>query len=126
MKTDNELIAEFDGAEFINDAPDVYPDGYYMWLDKERVSLPLCSDDFQYDTSWDWLIPVVEKIEGLDDNGGFFDCHFQILRNGSFVIDRCGETVIEIYGNDKLKATYKAVIQFIKWYNENTIKQNES
>ena len=50
---DNKLIAEFMGL------PIVEHDG--MWYNPEDTNMK-----FNYDTSWDWLMPVVEKIEKLE------------------------------------------------------------
>ena len=66
-----------------------------------------------YHSSWDWLMPVVEKIESLRDaNGNAY----------RFTIDMCNaqieETNIEILGGRfKLDTTYYAVVQFINQYN---------
>ena len=49
-------------------------------------------DELKYHKSWDWLMPVVEKIYSLDAHIDFF-------------------RVIN------LEATYKAVVEFIKQYN---------
>lgn len=70
--------------------------------------------------SWDFLMPVVEKIESLSYNKGR---HYYIHITQShvqFLIDRTNETPFSKWGstNNKLQAIYKAVIQFIKWYNE--------
>ena len=59
----NKLIAEFmglsikEGVCYYTDADDMFP----MGIEVEEPYLP-------YHTSWDWLMPVVEKIEngGLD------------------------------------------------------------
>jgi hypothetical protein len=54
---DNKLIAEFmglsikEGVCYYTDADDMFP----MGVEVEEPHLP-------YDTSWDWLMPVVEKI----------------------------------------------------------------
>lgn len=85
----------------------------------------------QYHTSWEWLMPVVEKIEALKNgpinvnkvwitiNGcecgiwTYFDVN-EILRSagndGKFRVKRRGES--------KIEATFLAVIDFITWYNE--------
>ena len=63
---DNKLIAEFmglsikEGVCYYTDADDMFP----MGIEVEEPYLP-------YHTSWDWLMPVVEKIEndGLDPHG---------------------------------------------------------
>ena len=73
-----------------------------------------CFDELLFHTSWDWLMPVVEKIEGLrDENGNAY----------RFTIDMCNaqieETNIEILGGAfKIDTTYKAVVEFIKQYNK--------
>jgi hypothetical protein len=71
-------------------------------------------ESMEYHTSWDWLMPVVEKIEGLRDSKG---------NAYRFIIDMCNAQIeganIEILGGAfKLETTYKAVVEFIKWYNE--------
>jgi len=81
-------------------------------------------NELLFHSSWDWLMPVVEKIESLifDDDEYY---NFNIL-GGCYVI------VISSHGNDlitsdrgqsKLECTYNAVIEFIKWYNENAAKK---
>jgi hypothetical protein len=90
---DNKLIAEFMGME------DHQEMGEYVTPN--------------YNTSWDWLMTVVEKIESLrDENGNAY----------RFTIDMCNaqieETNIEILGGAfKIDTTYKAVVQFINQYN---------
>ena len=68
---DNKLIAEFMGSNL---------NGLESWQYEEEL---------QYHTSWDWLMPVVEKIYQLDSNADFF-------------------------GSINLEATYKEVVEFIK------------
>ena len=73
---DNKLIAEFMGEEFMEaslDGNDFYP---------------------QFHTSWDWLMPVIDKIYSLDSNVDFF------------------KTI-------NINNTYNEVVQFINEYNNN-------
>ena len=79
----NKLIAEFMGVH------EIMHDGYseYELPSNEIVQ------NLQYHTSWDWLMPVVEKIYQLDSNADFF-------------------------GSINLEATYKEVVEFIKTYND--------
>ena len=128
MKTDNELIAEFMGAEFVNDDLDNFPNGYYI---NHREMLPSW---FDYDNSWDWLMPVVEKIRTLEYSnalyGGnwtdmIFDetcviCEFPQAYFGDKgkIVNRCSEIIACQSGNTMIEATYKAVVEFIKWYNQ--------
>jgi hypothetical protein len=57
---DNKLIAEFMGHTFA----DYDLGGLHYLIDGNYVEY----NSLQYDASWDWLMPVVEKIEndGLD------------------------------------------------------------
>jgi len=79
-------------------------------------------DEFvSYDSSWDWLMPVVEKIEKTNrkvEISGYvcFIYPNETLEN----YDEYNYEVTTVYST-KIEATYVAVIKFIKWYN----KQNK-
>lgn len=98
--TDNELIAEFMGRK------------YGLNADKNGY--------LKYDTSWDHLMPVVEKIETLDINGYKFST--EIIGKQCFIeseIRRSGTKMLIFSktGTSKIDAIYKSVILFITWYN---------
>lgn len=72
-------------------------------------------------SSWDWLMPVVEKIESLEIDGfpfvftmttcNIFFEHPLILDNSYIVqVERTENMMNDIY---------IAVVEFIKWYNQN-------
>ena len=95
-KTDNELIAEFMGMK--------YSDERY-WS--------------KFKTSWDWLMPVVEKIECTktddeDNSDSFFNVMIEVFECNINGRDIC----ICENGNTKLEATYRAVVKFINQYNK--------
>jgi hypothetical protein len=75
--------------------------------------------DLKFHSSWDWLMPVVEKIELIET------IDVDILQNGTRIYEwRSGGLVIadnvaNISYDRKIEHTYDAVIQFIKWFNEN-------
>lgn len=101
----NKLIAEFMGATLVDWLSEVDPT-YNL---KENSCIYRISE-MQYHASWDWLMPVVEKIEqdksiafGLVRNGAKF------LKDGNVIADSVCDT--------KIDAVYYAVIQFIEWYN---------
>ena len=73
------------------------------------------SYDLLYHTSWNWLMPVVEKIETLGLNIPI-DIHW----HGTYIGDRKSNHRIIGYvkGGKRLNHTYDAVVEFIKWYNE--------
>jgi len=98
MKTTegNKLIAEFMGNEKVLSDKTLYNI-------KEQGSLVYDLNELKYHSSWDWLMPVVTKcldiyhIEQMND-----DLNFKFY-------DSIGD----------IKKTYKAVVEFIKFYNEN-------
>jgi len=110
----NKLIAEFMGA--IPDTGETegafggirFPHGY------DRTIALL------YDTSWDWLMPVVEKIEDID--GGKYDIN--ILKNGTQIFEYSSggkvivNNVADISFSNKIEHTYQAVVEFINFYNQ--------
>jgi len=105
MKTDNELIAEFMGSTYIKDGTMRY------WIIDGRNHSTL-----HYETSWDWLMPVVEKIKlSYDVSIRFYsgDCTCYINKQTLEGIE------ISSFGNfePSIMNVYKAVVKFIKWYN---------
>ena len=85
-----------------------------------------------FHTSWDWLMPVVEKIEDFYIISGK-ELEFQVVQYEDEVkiiakyLDKKWETIVEISadGSGKKKNTYQAVIKFIEWYNEQSNNENK-
>ena len=98
----NKLIAEFEG-HMIN-----------YGFNKEGVLLlghHISANDLLYDSSWDWLMLVVGKIEGL---GYWFDR----IRGDVWLKDDNGTVIINNqFHSGGIEAYYKVVVEFIKWYN---------
>ena len=97
---ENKLIAEFMG--FTNEKNIGWYDNQMLMsqnvYDNQDGN---CFDELLFDESWDWLMPVVEKIENyLSENVG---------KVGYF--DEC------LNSND-LDVRYQAVVEFIKQYND--------
>lgn len=125
----NKLIAEFMGVfdkilstgniHSWSDAP-----FYYTTEDtKEKVIKNICKYS-KYDSDWNWLMKVVDKIESfvLNDGNSF---NVTIGATNYCVIqDSYGEIYENIEDSEetKLLTVYKAIIKFIKWYN----KQNKN
>ena len=55
LRDNNKLIAEFMGMEFGDD-------GTMCYDDAENRHPPTPTDMLAFHTSWDWLMPVIEKI----------------------------------------------------------------
>ena len=95
IRENNKLIAEF----MIVDQIDVD-----TWLDK--------NEELNYNSSWDWLMPVVEKIESLDIV--CFEKNLQEEGDYQALFTKGEDIFICHYADTSIEATYKAVVEFIK------------
>jgi len=74
-----------------------------------------------YSKDWNALMPVVEKIEEL----GFiveiskFTTEIDVLNEKLEILNLVSIRENNSEESTKIKKTYRAVIKFIKWYNEN-------
>ena len=101
----NKLIAEFMGAEgypkYNPNEWDVYITGSLdVDSDNENAQHFFTPDQMKYHTSWDWLMPVVNKCMQTGDNTDEWDALYDALST-------VNKTNI-----------YKAVIEFINQYNQ--------
>jgi hypothetical protein len=130
----NELIAIFMGYER-------YEDSGGIWFKKEGMIICMHPklEDLKYHSSWDWLMPVVEKISTIhypdyyshspkrEDDGDFDDCAYPRTfgmrdKEGNYMV-RINASVL-ITAPTFIGAVYEAVIDFVKDYGEwNTGKQ---
>ena len=121
----NKLIAEFMGGT-------VLPSGICKGYTK--ISIPdwafrlynfdtLKIGGYDYHSSWDWLMPVVERI---GHNNFDISIHLYIETNNgkkynvrSCLIEDSYKGEIELRNSEELTitATWKTVIQFIQWLN---------
>lgn len=95
-KTDNELIAQFMEMK--------YPDGdvhtHYT---------------FKFDTSWDWIMPVVEKISQIHDSRFKYD--LSKVKQGHWPVGNEYMDVIALPLATPINEVHKAVVEFIKYFN---------
>ena len=76
-----------------------------------------CSiEHLKYHSSWDWLMPVIGKIESL----GYF-CMINkwtsVYTGPSASATESRIQITTVEGESKITNTYQAILQFIKWYN---------
>lgn len=88
----NELIAEFMRLPKVPCNIGTEDGHFNEGYKHPKVDVPIIPSGMQYQTSWDWLMPVVDKIYSIDAD-------------------------IDFFKNISLKDTYKGVVQFIKDYN---------
>ena len=135
----NKLIAEFMGYKpvrcsngFAWDIGKSIPSKDHLFPIQGKLITKYCNY-LKFHTSWDWLMPVVEKIESLNLGTIKLD-EDDMFRNANAVFRiEYKDVYIDLYGgmkkqdewmeqtqfHSKLDATYKAVLEFIQWYNEN-------
>tara|TARA_R110002020_G_scaffold70385_7_gene182657 strand:+ start:3045 stop:3365 length:321 start_codon:yes stop_codon:yes gene_type:complete len=105
MKENNKLIAEFMGYKFYNNLPQ-QRNGYQLPKDKgTAIYLAYSTSELQYHTSWDWLMPVVEKIDDMFGEDDSVDNGINRVHNAVLTFD-----INQVYGH---------VVDFINEYNKN-------
>ena len=87
MENNNKLIAEFMGYDIITEA------------EKDKFPTVLTTKDVKYHTSWDWLMPVVQKCYKIDNEEGF-------------------DNLVDAVSTLDIEATYNAVVEFINQQNK--------
>ena len=125
---DNLLIAIFMGYKYYEGEPN---DIDYQTLVIPGEKIRLCNT--KYHCSWDWLIPVVEKIESLnlrEYNYNFDALVVQIEKYKCWIymelsLDPCytiNKKSFETKFLSKIEAVYSSIVEFIEWYNQYTKK----
>ncbi len=140
MKTEiiegNKFIANFMGIKLDGDKS-IYIENHYRCT-KSEDSVDLFDHwyrpiEFEYHSSWDWLMPVVNRISMI--NHGNKDGQryiFNTNRCAKFHINENDKPIkirikgvyntypmpfIEINSFNELEGTWLACVKFIKWYN---------
>lgn len=111
-KSENELIAEFMNLirHSIEDN-----DGYkeYEWYDEDIINGQYINgfEPPPYNTSWDWLMPVVEKIRKMERDPNEMFMGTTVDRHLHFIAITEKKIICPI---DFL---HSEIVEFIKWYN---------
>jgi len=72
-------------------------------------------NNLQYDQSWDWLMPVIQKIKQLQwDSVKNYDLGFE------------ADLVLRLEIWTPIEQVWKAVIDFIKWHNSQPTKPSQT
>ena len=114
----NILIAEFMGMK-PHDKNEL--DGF--WTNVIRAHKFDNVANLQFDTDWNWLMQVVEKIENITNKDNFILYDFNIYSDAVIVSNQNDEDIILINKNDgefttKIEAVYIACVMFTQWYNQ--------
>ena len=114
--TNNKLIAQFMGFPQQSDVVDDRTTAYYIGdvikatnennQNEDNVFHP---DDMMFDSSWDWLMPVIDKISGIKNWS--INATLEWLSASEFNIQQ------ESDGFYTMEDVYLAVVEFIKLTN---------
>ena len=116
MRTENnKLIAEFMGLSkvpcSIGTENGIVTEGYMH----PKCGVPMTANGLQYD-SWDWLMPVVDKIENFGFEFFIVEDRVKIAHN----TDHSIKVIIDFTsGRSKIETVYQGIVEFINWYNKN-------
>lgn len=122
---DNQLIAEFMGAKQVN---------MHTAIEGRRYSILTKNypQTLKYHTSWEWLMPVVDKIE-LDTIHPMFNFSMHLGKMYADITCILRPTGVDpppdiIYNNmhcdSKIECAYKCVVDFIKWHNQQKVEKD--
>ena len=97
MEKNNKLIAEFMGVYSKENGYD------YTKIGNKGVS---------YHKSWDWLMPVIEKIESL---GYTFEKNYQrVDKDWQSLIVKGNDILYQEFNENSLQCSHYVVVEFIK------------
>ena len=123
----NEVIANFDGWEFRKGNPD-HKCNFCVAGDESctpavdrfvKGNQTIFHYELKYHSSWDWLMPVVLHIEGLESGRFGFTIDPWGVQVGDYKEEE--ETIVDVFRDDnqpRIEILYHAVYEFITWYNK--------
>lgn len=139
----NKLIAEFMGYKYIgfNNNDELKPGWWKDNIDLLKIQSQeifnrkmgnpnfLCRkhNELRYYNSWNWLMPVVEKIESIKDSyhgrfGVYINSNSCTIQSTNFRPDKPIPNPphydYNIVLNNKIESVYYSVINFINFYNK--------
>lgn len=119
MKENNRLIAEFmqlEPTRMVMGSNKLY---YKINGYQRHDSLIASEDEFEYHLSFDWLMPVIEKIEGQGNIVEIWLCLAKSCRITNTGFKKPTIRIANTESNSLIESVYEAVIKYIKWFNQN-------
>jgi hypothetical protein len=107
----NKLIAEFMGAKRMPHNSKLTPTLYEFPESIGNTNTHKWATDYLiYHKSWDWIMPVVEKIENLG---------YIVSITGHNCRIEGDHVLFTSIRYNKMHSTHETVLEFIQWYNKN-------
>lgn len=121
----NKLIGEFMGYTYGNISGWVHGSriGFYKKDDTGNIVEFYNENNLKYNSSWDWLMPVVEKINTVCiERGGELSNHSRDQEELSDPLDNPKHwkswSYHYIHLSTKRESVWNDVVEFIEWYNK--------
>ena len=116
LRASNELIAKFMGWKKTYNEIEVPKEFDFQRDQKYGYWTSLFEWNLGFHKSWDWLMPVVQKISSLMPEIKIPE-HLEALKNGTHGSEEHID-VITLPVSAPIDEVYKKVVHFIKWHNE--------
>lgn len=120
----NKLIAEFMGAKLAERNGEL---AVFMLDNCPFPEYFRVTSHNKYHSSWDVLMPVVEKIENeigkhysVETYRFLYGHHLKGQRYYCIIHDAGDALQLEVQSDSKIEAVWICVTEFIKWYNKNS------
>jgi len=142
----NKLIAEFMGYKFMDYRNCIYFGPEYV-VDEIKCNSPTNDDNYAhicsgnrcknyrnllYNSSWDWLMPVIKEIGGHDWSS--VNIHWGTGATDSFAwctiewskYNKSFKTSDKLNFNEQslISSVWASIVEFIKWYNKQDFKND--
>lgn len=123
------LIAEFMQIKEIQSSYDNYGRPEPIWYSRylgyrtPTFSIPNKSIDHllnenKFNNSWDWLMPVIEKIEIECKHEVHIFGHYNWKNpNRCLITDWKNNEIVHTSNDSKFQCVFDAIVEFIKWWN---------
>ena len=117
----NKIIAEFMGFKLQNNPNERF---FNQWLINTPTEIAWSNREklLFFDCDWNWLMAVVLKINMVDNYRytvqiNSMDTYIHDLKCSGFIF----QSEMKWQSDELINSVYEAVVEFIKWYNENKL-----
>jgi|ERR1700722_302760 len=87
-----------------------------------KTDNPFPFHSLRYDSDWNWLMDVVEKIKSLQGEDGRGKVNYVVIIENEYVVISLGgeQEIVQMQADDdekQIHLVHRAVYDFITWYN---------
>jgi len=131
QEKDKETVAKFMGLFYDNSWTKLWqphigntPTEFYNFIIELMISETWYVTELEFNNSWNWLMPVVEKIESL--NAAVIideDCTIEfggVYFESTNSMHNCEFETFKTTGT-KIEKVFNAIVEFIEWYDKKII-----